>query len=483
VVASGDQNVRGESPSAAPSPTLPTDPRDLHTLLTLAAAGEGEAVDELLAVVHPRARRYSRALFSRTGGEHRVADGVAQEICIALLLALRHYQGADVPAELFVYRIAAQKAAIAAGKIEPSTRDDQLPARSILDRLPQPQRELIVLRVAVGLTVQQAGLVLQQTLGAVRFNQHRAVQRLRGPAGPNAPRSPLDLAQIRAVDALLDRLVAVGPALAARDAAERDRPWLAAMVDLLAELDEQPDVTERLHQVLAGRPLWSMDTTEHAPGTDLEENIFLHSLLPPQAPAGPAERFARWTAQYLPAVSAVAVVVLVVGGLNAAFTRDPLRPVDGVRDVVAGLAAADDPTATTEQARTTTVVTEVSDTISAARAAVDLGDEQRAQRLLGEAKRRVVVVQPEKARPLLARIAALEAEVGTPSPSTSPTAGPEPSASSTPEPTATPTPSTSSPEPTPTSSPSTSDPSTSPPPSAATAVTAPGTGGGSASTG
>ena len=57
--------------------------------------------------------------------------------------------------------------------------DEAEQARDLLDLLPRHQRELLVLRVAVGLSAEETGRALGMTAGAVRVAQHRALARLR----------------------------------------------------------------------------------------------------------------------------------------------------------------------------------------------------------------------------------------------------------------------------------------------------------------
>ena len=49
----------------------------------------------------------------------------------------------------------------------------------LLQVLPAKQREILVLRVAVGLSAEETGHVLGMSAGAVRVAQHRALARLR----------------------------------------------------------------------------------------------------------------------------------------------------------------------------------------------------------------------------------------------------------------------------------------------------------------
>jgi len=52
-------------------------------------------------------------------------------------------------------------------------------ARRLLARLPENQRELLLLRVVSGLSAEETGNVLGMSPGAVRVAQHRALARLR----------------------------------------------------------------------------------------------------------------------------------------------------------------------------------------------------------------------------------------------------------------------------------------------------------------
>jgi RNA polymerase sigma-70 factor (ECF subfamily) len=48
-----------------------------------------------------------------------------------------------------------------------------------MNQLPERFREVLMLRVAAGLSAEEAGQVLGLTAGAVRVTQHRALTRLR----------------------------------------------------------------------------------------------------------------------------------------------------------------------------------------------------------------------------------------------------------------------------------------------------------------
>lgn len=60
-------------------------------------------------------------------------------------------------------------------------------AKKLLASLPENQRELILLRIAVGLTAEETGQMLGMSPGAVRVAQHRALSRIAGPGGAVTP--------------------------------------------------------------------------------------------------------------------------------------------------------------------------------------------------------------------------------------------------------------------------------------------------------
>ena len=58
----------------------------------------------------------------------------------------------------------------------------------MLDELPDPQREILVLRVALGMSAEETAGAVGSTPGAVRVAQHRAITRLRSSlAGAGVP--------------------------------------------------------------------------------------------------------------------------------------------------------------------------------------------------------------------------------------------------------------------------------------------------------
>src|SRR3954468_14236671 len=185
---------------------LPTDDaaNDLQRLAARAVEGDAQATESLLGAVHRMVHRYCRARLSRYPGAEHAADDVAQEVCIAVLSALPRYRDEGKPFEAFVYRIAANKVAdsqrgayrlpqpqaempevvdLSDGPEALAMRNsDAARARALLDVLPDNLRELMILRIAVGLSAEETGLALGMKAGAVRVAQHRALAKLRAAA-------------------------------------------------------------------------------------------------------------------------------------------------------------------------------------------------------------------------------------------------------------------------------------------------------------
>jgi len=176
-------------------------------LVARAAAGDGVAAGALLAQFRPGVVRYCRARLGGGSGLYDAADDVAQEVCLAVLAALPRYRDEGRPFAAFVYGIAAHKVADAhrsAARRGVVTAFDELPDRpdpapdpeqravvadlsrrlsTLLAHLSETHRELLVLRVAVGLTAEEVGQVLGMSAAAVRVAQSRALARLRALAG------------------------------------------------------------------------------------------------------------------------------------------------------------------------------------------------------------------------------------------------------------------------------------------------------------
>ncbi|HCT77850.1 MAG TPA: RNA polymerase sigma factor ShbA [Micromonosporaceae bacterium] len=184
-------------------------------LVDRAVRGESEATAALLTSVQPGVVRYCRARLGRIGGAYTTADDISQEVCIALLKALPRYRQQGVPFSAFVYGIAARKvtdAQRAAMRLATPTPDpafdrpdtDPGPEQravaadqarllgQLLQHLPDTQREIVVLRVAVGLSADEVGHTLNMTSVAVRVAQSRALARLRTLAAEVFNETPME---------------------------------------------------------------------------------------------------------------------------------------------------------------------------------------------------------------------------------------------------------------------------------------------------
>lgn len=180
---------------------------ELTELAARAAAGDTEVVAELIGRVRPMVVRYCRARLGQTrSGAYTTADDVAQEVCLAVLDALPRFQDVGRPFAAFVFGIAAHKITDAHRRASRDLADpvDALPERTdpsdgpepravardtarqlaaVLGNLPPTHREILLMRVAVGLSAEEVGEILGMSAGAVRVTQHRALNRLRSLAG------------------------------------------------------------------------------------------------------------------------------------------------------------------------------------------------------------------------------------------------------------------------------------------------------------
>jgi RNA polymerase sigma-70 factor (ECF subfamily) len=175
---------------------------ELEAAVCAAVGGDRDAIHAVLASIRPLVVRYCRARIGRGDRSFGTADDIAQEVCLAVLGALPGYRDQGRPFLAFVYGIAAHKVAdarraVARDKSEPvgdvpdsedlsTGPEGSLLAEEFSDRmarlltvLPDKQREIVVLRVVVGLSADDTAESVGTTPGAVRVAQHRALARLR----------------------------------------------------------------------------------------------------------------------------------------------------------------------------------------------------------------------------------------------------------------------------------------------------------------
>lgn len=175
---------------------------ELDGLALLAAAGDGVALERLVEKMRPAVVRYCRGRLGSGGGRLQTAEDVAQDALWSLCSALPRYRPGTTRVLAFAYGIASNKvvdAFRAAGRdhSEPTEGLPDVPDSrpspeaaavlraqgndlwALLDLLPAPHREILVMRVALGYSAEQTARVTGSTAGAVRVTQHRALAKLR----------------------------------------------------------------------------------------------------------------------------------------------------------------------------------------------------------------------------------------------------------------------------------------------------------------
>ncbi|WP_051399492.1 RNA polymerase sigma factor ShbA [Haloechinothrix halophila] len=171
-------------------------------LVEAAKTGDRYAVDDLLAALRPIIVRYCRSRIGRALSTFSSADDVAQEVCLAVLMALPSYRSSGASFLGFVYGIATHKIMDFHRK---HSRDKSLPVSDVpdtgvdtlnpeqhllrsemgqqlgdlLNTLSETQREVLTLRLVVGLSVAETAETISVSPGAVRVCQHRALTKLR----------------------------------------------------------------------------------------------------------------------------------------------------------------------------------------------------------------------------------------------------------------------------------------------------------------
>jgi RNA polymerase sigma-70 factor (ECF subfamily) len=205
--ASSDVAV-AEVPATPEAPARRASVQVPEQLVIDAMTGDRAAVARLLELIRPLVARYCRGKLGPVDRSFLSADDVAQEVCLAVLGALPNYRVQGRPFLAFVYGIAAHKVidahrAVTRGRSDPVADVPDVVAgeagpeqhamrgelsaqlRALLDELPEKQREILVLRIVVGLSAEETAEIVGASAGAVRVAQHRALTRLR----KTAPRS------------------------------------------------------------------------------------------------------------------------------------------------------------------------------------------------------------------------------------------------------------------------------------------------------
>jgi RNA polymerase sigma-70 factor, ECF subfamily len=177
---------------------------ELDELALRASGGDQQALSELLDRIRGPVVWQCRARMNgRTIGQQTPED-IAQEVLIAVCGALGRFRPTETRWMAFVYGIVRNKvidAYRAAGRDRSEPMED-IPDRideddragpeaavlrsadrallhELLDELPDLQREVLALRVAMGYSAEETAKMIGSTAGAVRVTQHRAMVKLR----------------------------------------------------------------------------------------------------------------------------------------------------------------------------------------------------------------------------------------------------------------------------------------------------------------
>ena len=183
--------------------TEPLDPKITQS----AMGGDPLAMNAVATHFRPAVYRYCRAHLP----DPQAADDVTQEVLMAMIQALPRHQAADHSVAAFVFGIAANKVAmwhrasyrrpedlhdVAPDRADPSrgpsevveADDAMLRIDAALSTLPGRLRQILLMRIAAGLSAEETGQVLGMSPGAVRVAQHRALASLRQSADLEALR-------------------------------------------------------------------------------------------------------------------------------------------------------------------------------------------------------------------------------------------------------------------------------------------------------
>jgi RNA polymerase sigma-70 factor, ECF subfamily len=201
VSATGDEVIGvGKSDRAEAARSARRD-AELNRLAWLASGGDRAALDSLLGHIRPMVVQYCRARIGSGMLGSQSAEDVAQDTLLAVVGALERWRP-EKRVMAFVYGIAGNKVvdAYRAASRDRSVPTDVVPdepdfdhgpeqaamhssmvadLRKLLEQLPEHHREILVLRVALGMSAVETAATVGSTSGAVRVTQHRALAKLR----------------------------------------------------------------------------------------------------------------------------------------------------------------------------------------------------------------------------------------------------------------------------------------------------------------
>lgn len=199
--ATGDEVIGVEEADRADLARSARRDAELNRLARLASGGDRQALESLLARIRPMVVQYCRARIGLGTLGTQSAEDIAQDTLFAVVGALERWRP-EKRVMSFVYGIASNKVVDA---YRAASRDRSVPTevvpdapdvehgpeqaalhggmvaelRDLLDQLPEQHREILVLRVALGMTAIETAAAVGSTSGAVRVTQHRALAKLR----------------------------------------------------------------------------------------------------------------------------------------------------------------------------------------------------------------------------------------------------------------------------------------------------------------
>jgi len=201
VSATGDEVIGVDEADRADRARSARRDAELNRLAGLASHGDQRALELLLSLIRPTVVQYCRARIGLGMLGTQSAEDIAQDTLLAVVGALGRWRP-EKRVMAFVYGIASNKvvdAYRAAGR-DRSVPTDVVPdepdldhgpeqaalkssvvaeLRALLDELPEQHREILVLRIALGMTAVETAATVGSTSGAVRVTQHRALAKLR----------------------------------------------------------------------------------------------------------------------------------------------------------------------------------------------------------------------------------------------------------------------------------------------------------------
>ena len=160
-------------------------------VLAAAKTGDDDAIAVLYRALNPLLLRYFKA------NAPRVAEDLAQEVWLGAAPRLGSFEGDEQQFRTWLFtvarrrlvdhwRVQGRRVSEVHDEVEPASDGGDDPSASVVGEaaiaeltagLTDEQREVVVLRVVAGLSVDEVAAIIEKTPGAVRVIQHRAVRK------------------------------------------------------------------------------------------------------------------------------------------------------------------------------------------------------------------------------------------------------------------------------------------------------------------